>query len=395
MIILNKTHFLKSCVYGALFFLGFNLAHADASDAINFVGGVSTQRDNNLFKTNGNEESENITTVFAGLRFNKQYSLQRFKLDATVSNYNYSNNDYLSFTGKNYDAAWYWSLTPKLTGTISADRSESLNNFIDTRNASVRNTRVTQNQVFLADFAPGGGWHLLAGLSRNTLKNSETFNQIADFSANALDVGAKYEFKSGSSITLMNHVRKGRFDDRPISQASLLDSGYKEREYEMKLDWLVTAKSQLNFVASYLNRDHDNFSSRDYSGLQAGLSYSWAPTAKIKLVLAANSRLDTFQSNTNDFTRTNSFSISPSYDITEKIKLRGGFNVSERNFKGNGISQSDGRVDDLRSFSIGVDWLPTNYLTLGLTIQKTNQDSTVESFEYDDTTATASANLMF
>lgn len=372
-----------------------SLARADQQDSLNVVAGVSSQHDNNIFKAENNRESERITSAYAGLRFNKAYSLQRVKIDATVTNLNYNKNDYLNFTSKSYDAAWYWSLTPKLTGTLSANRSESLNDFNDFRNTTVRNTRVTQNQLFQADFAPGGGWHLLAGVSRNTLKNSETFQQISDFSANSLDVGLKYDFASSTSITMMNHVRKGSYDDRPINQASLLDNGYKEQEYEVRLNWLVTAKSQLNFVASYLNRDHDHFSKRDYSGLQGGVTYNWAPTAKIRVAVAMNSNLAAFQSDTNSYTRTNTFSISPVYDFSEKIKFRASLNMTDRNFEGDGVLVSLDREDEIRSASIGVDWLPTNYLSFGLTLQQTHQDSNIAGFDFDDTTASASANLMF
>lgn len=393
MMQLSKKFLIVSFLLALLSSVG--VVRADQTDAINFIAGVSSQYDNNIFRSENNRESERITSAYAGLRFDKTYSLQRFKVDATITNLNYNNNDYLNFTSKNYDAAWYWSLTPRLTGTLLANRSESLNDFNDFRNTSVRNTRVTQNQLFQADFAPGGGWHLLAGVSRSTLKNSETFNQLSDFSANSLDVGLKYDFASGTSITMMNHVRKGNYDDRPINQAALLDNGYKEQEYEVRLNWLVTAKSQLNFVASYLNRDHDNFSKRDYSGLQSGLTYTWAPTAKIRFAIAMSSNLAAFQSDTNSYTRTNTISISPVYDFSEKIKFRASVNMVDRNFEGDGVIASQGREDEISSASIGVDWLPTNYLSFGLTVQQTHQDSNIVGFDFDDTTASVSANLMF
>lgn len=379
--------------------LRVGVVNADAYDSLNFMAGVSRQHDNNIFKTENNEESENITSAYAGLRFDKTYSLQRIKIDARLTNLSYSNNDFLNFTSKNYDAAWYWALTPKLTGTISAGRSESLNNFNDIRASGnvvrQQNINVSQNQFFQADFAPGGGWHLLAGLSRNTLQNSNTFNANPSFTSNSLDVGTRYDFKSGSSITLMNHIRKGSFDDRQINQTSLFDSEFKEREYELRLNWILSAKSQLNFVASYLNRDHENFSQRDYSGMQGDLTYNWVATSKINLAVSLNSRLATFQTNTESYTRTNTLSIVPTYKIAEKVNLRGAVNYTKRNFEGYGIVSSQGREDDVRSVSLGLDWNPTNYLTFGLDLAKTQQDSNIVGFDFDDTTASASANLMF
>ncbi len=377
---------------------------ADQQDTLNFVAGVSTQHDNNLFKAPSNEESEQITSMFAGLRLDKQYSLQRFRANVTLTNNRYRSNDYLNFTSKNFDLAWLWALTPRLTGTISASRAESLNNFNDLRasagSVSVvqqQNINTTQNQLFQADFAPGGGWHLLAGVSRNTQENSQTFNAVSSFSANSLDVGVKYDFASTSSITLMNHVRKGQFDDRPISAANLLDNGYKEREHEMRLNWILTAKSQLNLVASYLNRDHDNFSQRDFSGLQGGLTYNWLPTAKINVAIAAQSNLSTFQTDDASYARNNTFSISPSYAVTEKIRLVGNLSASKREFLGDAIpnSSKSGRKDTVKSLSVGVQWSPLRYLNLGFNVLRTNQSSNVDFFEFDDTVASLSADVLF
>jgi exopolysaccharide biosynthesis operon protein EpsL len=370
-------------------------AFADSQDTLNFVAGVSRQHDNNIFKTASAEESEQITSLFAGLRLDKQYSLQRFKASATVTNNRYSNNDYLNFTSKNFDLAWLWALTPKLTGTISADRSESLNDFNDFRNQSVLNVKTTQNQLFQADLAPGGGWHLLAGVSRQSLNNSETFNEISNFSANSLDVGVKYDFPSSTSITAMNHIRKGKYDDRPISQASLLDNGYDELEHELRLNWLITAKSQLSLVTSYLNREHDHFSARDYSGFQGSVAYNWAPTAKINLIVSAQSNLAAFQSNENSYTRMNALSISPSYAITHNIKLTANVNLSERKFLGDGVIASDHRIDKVKSAGIGVQWTPTDNVALGANIQRYDQNSNIDGFDFKSTTATVNANLTF
>lgn len=393
-----KHAFVAACFAGISFCSSPN-AMADEQDALNFVGGVSTLHDNNLFKARANEQSEQITSVFAGLRLDKQYSLQRFRANATITNNSYRSNDFLNFTSKNYDLAWLWALTPKLTGTLSAARTESLNNFNDLRASGEvvqqQNINTSQNQLFRADFAPGGGWHLLAGVSRNTLKNSETFNAVSGFSANSVDVGVKYDFASASSITLMNHIRKGKYDDRPLSQADLLDNGYKEREHEVRLNWILTAKSQLSLVASYLNREHDNFSSRDYSGMQGGLTYNWLPTSKISVAISAQSSLSAFQSNDSSYTRNNTLSISPSYALSERIKLTGNVSVSKREFLGDGVIDASGRRDDIRTIGIGAQWSPLRYLNLGFNILRSNQSSNINTFDYDDTTASVSADVLF
>jgi len=217
---------------------------AFAIDGVNFVAGIIQKHDDNIFKSENNEVSDNITSLQAGVKIDKQISLQRFTAKALIARHNFNKNDNLDFTSKNYEAAWHWALTPRFTGKLSADRVETLNNFNDTRDTQ-RNIRLSQNQQFLADFNPSGGWHYLAGVSRRTLDNSRDFVQDSAFTANSVDFGVKYVLPSSSSITFLNHVRDGEFDDRTLDQAQLLDDKYDEKESGIDVDWSLTVKSRV------------------------------------------------------------------------------------------------------------------------------------------------------
>ncbi|MFW5439982.1 MAG: XrtB/PEP-CTERM-associated polysaccharide biosynthesis outer membrane protein EpsL [Methylophilaceae bacterium] len=364
--------------------------------AVNFVAGVIRKHDDNLFRTENNTKSDNLTSFHAGLKLDKKISLQRVTAKVVISHNRYNKNDHLNFTSKAFEAAWHWALTPRLTGKLSADRTEKLNDFNDTRNTS-RNVRVTQNQQFLADFNPGGGWHYLAGLSRKSLKNSNTFNEDASFSANAVDFGVKYVFPSTSSITFMNHARKGKYDDRKINQALLFDDKYKEYESALALDWLLTVKSRVNVGASYLKREHDNFSKRDYSGLQGHINYDWQPTKRIKVGLNAKSILSTYQTDVDSYTRKNELALKPTYALTPKVRIKGHLDVSERKFLGSGYNAatSSSRVDGYKSAGIGVEWRPTRQSSVELSWLRYDLNSNNNAFDYKGNVAALSGKIEF
>ncbi len=376
-----------------------SLVFSDEQDTLNFVAGISSRYDDNLFRTVSNEQSDTATTFFAGIRLDKKYSLQRFTLNATVRKNSYKKNDYLNFTAKNYDAAWLWALTPRLTGKISANRSESLNNFNDTQN-SLQNIRTQQNQAFIADYQVGGGWHALGGVSRNEQTNTQTLNAVNSddtFSTKAVDFGVKYIFPSSSSITLMNHVRKGKFDDRQIDQASQFDVDYKEKETEVIVDWSVTAKSRVNLTTGYLKRESDDFSIRDFSGFQGALRYDWSPTAKINVGFNASSRLGGFQTSDDSYVRTNTFSILPRYAITPKIAMTSALNLTERRFLGKGAINAStiNRVDEQKILRVGLEWSPTLNSTVGINLVRDELDSNDNTFDYKSNAATISGNMLF
>jgi len=373
-------------------------AYADDKDAFNVFVSISRKHDDNLFLSSSSKRSDNITKTNAGIQLDKLYSLQRFKVNYTISALRYQNNNRLNFNAHNYNAAWLWSLTPYLTGIISADRQQQLNDFQDYRNftlVNIKNVRVTQNQHFEADFSPHGIWHLLGGITRSEQTNSRTFNEQDSFSMYSLDEGVKYDFRSGSSIKLMAHERQGDYSRRTPNAASLLDTGFSEKEVETILDWLISGKSRINLRAAYLNRDHDHFSQRDYSGAVGRLDYSWAPTGKLRLTLSALSDLSSYWNLDSSYARYNSLSISPAYAISDKLTMRASASVYERTFLGGGVIPSTNRVDRGKSASVGIDWTPLRSLTIGGNLVRSSRNSNITGLDYDDTTAEIDANLLF
>ncbi len=371
-------------------------AKADNADPINFVAGISEQHDNNLFRESASERSDNITAAYAGVQLDKQYSMQRFKADFTVTAYRYQKFDQLDFVSKDYDAAWLWSLTPYLSGTLSAGRKQQLNTFEDYRSATstlvnIKNIRVNETQHFEADFSPHGVWHLLGGATRSTQNNSQSFIAEDSYTTNALDAGVKYDFRSGSAVTLMGHERRGSYDNRSPS----FDTRFNESEAEAKLSWLISGKSQLNARAAYVSRVHDNFSERDYSGVAGNLNYRWTPGGKLSVTLSASSDLSSYQTDYSSYTRNNTLSISPVYAVSDKVTLRATASISKRSFLGDVGPPSSERVDTSKSLSLGVDWTPLRSISVGASLARTSRDSNYTGLDFTDTTAGINANLLF
>ena len=393
---------------GVLFFLLSSTSllhttnsHADQQDPLNFIVGVSRLHDNNLFRSSKNERSENITSAYAGIRLDKQYAQQRFKFDFTLTANRYQNYGILDFNAKDYKAAWLWTLTPYLTGTVSLDRKQTLNSFQDFQGTSlvnIRNLNVRETQHFEADFSPHNVWHILGGFTRSTQKNSNNSSSFVgqdSFVSNSLDAGVRYNFRSGSSVTAMSHLRQGDYKDRQLNAAALFDTAYDEQEVETKLDWILSGKSRLNARAAYVTRDHDHFSERDYSGLVGNIDFSWSPTAKIRMILSAASNLSTYQSSDASYTRTTSFSIKPIYALSSKVNMSAHLDIAKRSFLDDGGLPDSNREDWTKSAGVGVDWMPLRSFSVGGNLERSSRNSNRADLDYTDTTASVNANLFF
>lgn len=379
--------------------------HADALDVVNVVAGVSSKYDDNLFRlpsgqdtsalTGRTERGDRVLTSFAGLRVDQPYSLQRFKLDLTWTAYRFQNFDYLDFDAKEYRAAWLWSLTSYLKGTLSADRKQQLNDFRDYRSYTAANIRTTENRVFDADWSPHGNWHLLAGFRQMEQTNSQVFNEDADVKVNGVNAGLKYQFPSGSSVTWMTTLRQGQFTKRALNAGSLLDTGYDERESEARLEWLASERSRFNLRTSHLDRTHDHFDQRDFNGWTGRLEYMWSPSAKLRLNASAAREFASYQTTESSYSQNDSVGLALGYEVSPKVKVNLNGSLYERRYLGDGVVSNIGRVDTGSSVMLGADWTPLRSLKFSASVQQNRRQANVAGADFEGSIAEVSAQILF
>ena len=104
-------------------------------------------------------QSDRVATTYVGLRFDKDYSQQHFRVDATETAVRYGKFTFLDRNARDWRAAWDWHLTQRLSGTISADSKQSIVGFDDTTEQKLIVTVATSRNLSL-DAWLFGGWHL-------------------------------------------------------------------------------------------------------------------------------------------------------------------------------------------------------------------------------------------
>lgn len=372
----------------APFLMISTLALADAQDTVNVIAGLSRTMDDNFFRKSVAPVSETITTSYATLSVNKQYSMQRLNFEYTIRSNAYQNYGSLDSVNNNYKGSWAWSLTPRLTGSVSVLGTESTMGFTDATYVAANKPPILTNEVqnFLMDWAPQGNLHLLGGFTRTVSLNSSNFFPDRGNTTNSIDLGIKYVFPSGSEVTMMQHQREGEFAN--ISPS--LPQTFSENETEAKFNWRVTAKSSVNTRLAFVERTHDQYSSKNYSGLVGDASLSWTPTSKLQLTASAASSISVYQSLLANYARNNSLSFTPTYACTNKIMVTGSASISER------VVEGLNETDTIENASLGVDWMPRRYVSFGAKIQKMSRTSTsIINRDFSDLMTTLTANVNF
>ena len=381
---------------------------ARAEDGLQLSASVAQTQDSNLFRTDGamvktptglSSAAERIGTTTFGLGFHKAYSLQRVELDVSLVDYQYQNFDYLSFTAKNYTAAWRWSFTPRLRGNLTSSRKEALNSFSDYATNTLinqRNQRTDTNNGFDAIYELSGPWRLLAGMSQQKQVNQQALLTDSDFSANAAQLGARYEFASGSNLAYTFKASSGSYINRALSATNLYDDGYQQTDSDLRLRWLASGKVTANFNIGYVQRTHPNFSRRNYSGVNTGVNINWNLTGKTTLSAEWSRRLASYQTNDANYSQTDSLSVGPSWQISTKTFVGLRHEVAQVDYLGEPFGTvATPRQDTNRSTTLSLVWQPRQQATLSASLANTARSSSLPGNDYSSRQATLSANYSF
>ena len=375
-------------------------AWAQVQDTFKFNAAYSRQSDSNLFRLSADDvnagigkssAAEQVGITSLGFNFNKAYSLQRFELNLSLIDYKYQNFSYLSFAAQNYNAAWRWSLTPRLRGNVTTVRNETLNSFADFQGFNRRNQRTSTNTRFDAAYEIDGPWRVIGGVSQSAQTNEQVLLAEGDFRSNAADLGLRYVLGSGSSLSYALKTATGSYLNRVLSPASLLDDGFDQIDNELRLHWIISGNSSADISAAHIKRSHPNFAQRDFSGLNAAFNLNWNMTGKSALTAGFARELASYQTESANYTQTDRFSIGPVWQVSPKAVVRLRYDVAQRAYLGV-VAQ---RRDTTRDTSLSFDWQPYRYLTLSASLQNAMRTSNQPRLDYESNVATFSAQFTY
>lgn len=380
-------------------------AQAQTRDTLQLNASVARLTDSNLFRLSDSANpvaligrssaAENIGVTAVGLNITKAYSLQRLELDLKLVDYQYQNFDYLDFTARNYQAAWRWSLTPRFTGNLTTDRNQVLNSFTDFQNFSVRNQRTTTNTRFDGVYQIDGVWRALGGVARASQVDQQNIATESAFKANSADVGVRYNWASGSTLSYVLKQSSGNYLNRNLSSVALLDSSYSQTDHTVSARWAATDKTTASASVAHISRSHPNFPQRNYSGLNSSLSLRWTASAKTALTASWARELASAQTTTSNYTQTDRFSVGPVWQVGPKTVLRLRHDMAQRDYLGNpGLAVSP-RQDTTRDTTLSFDWQPATSLTLSASVQSGTRTSSQPGLDYTANQANVSAQITY
>jgi exopolysaccharide biosynthesis operon protein EpsL len=359
--------------------------------------------------------SDRIIVSSATLRFDKSYGLQRIEGNVGVVDNRYNNFNFLDFTALNYGGAWHWKVTPKLYGNLTGNHNEALNNFANMTgftNSATKNLRISDTLRLDGIYEVHGAWQLIGGISHDKFTNTRQFLPDFNTQIQSAEGGIRFLLPSGSSLTYKFRGGSGKFVSRaqPID-SSLFDTGFTEMEHDIRLNWPVSGKTSIDARAGHLQRKHDNFSQRDFSGFVGNFNLNYAITGKTQFTASWARTLGNFQTGADSsgvnpafqqfassYMATDRFSLGPVWQIDDKVALRMRYDYSMMDFLG-GVTtiatSLDQRNDKMHSGMVALDWQLHKAFSLSAMLNHDHRNSNLSGYGFHRSAASVTARITF
>lgn len=379
-------------------------ATAQTSDGLTLRAGHTLSHDDNLFRlpdgvnpqtalgrpTSG--ETVGISTL--GASYARDVSLQRLEVDVSLVDYRYQNYSRLDLLATNYDITWRWAVTPRLRGTLVAERDESVNTFDDSSVLTRGNQRVRRYEGFDALYELDGVWRLVGGLRSTRNQNEQPLIGEDSYVSRSADVGLRYEALSGSSVTARLRNGSGNTFNGAALPSSLSDADFRQREQVLDIRWLLSEKTIADLNLVRLERTHARLTSRNYSGTNSSLSLRWAATSKTLWTLQWASDLSSYQTANASFSRNERVTATYLWQIAARTNLQASLGESRRRYLGAPPGQgADSQRDITRDASVGLRWNATRNISLNASLQHTQRRSNRPGLAFSSTQAVVGVSV--
>lgn len=361
--------------------------------------GYSILHDSNLLRSpnDGVVLPDTYHRAEAGLLFEGLLSQQKLIANLNFNRTHFNRYDQLDNDGKDLLAQWNWHVGPHLEGNVGRSYIQSLSQFVEFHDLQ-RNVRTQQRKFFDASWRYHPEWRLRGGASRSTVNYNLSSQQSLNRTEDTEEFGIDYLAPSNSTIGLqLRHIR-GEFPYPQDLVYALVDNSYNQDEVKAKIKWMLSGKSQLEFLGGWVKRKHDFFSQRDVSAFNARLVSNWVPSAKVGINVSAWQETGAVEDLTASYTLNQGASFGSTWDMSSKTRLEWQLRKESRDYRGEPTfdwMMPTERKDTYRTASLTWIYVPFQHLKTALMIQREERSSNISYYNYRANSAMFNARYEF
>ncbi len=347
---------------------------AVAQETVVFRSGLSIAGDDNFLRSAANaaKSGERITTQSLGLQVKVPASRQSFELDAGISSNNhqaFTNFDYLA---QNYRASMLWTASSALQGSLSTSRADTLNSAGDSLDPTLRNKNTTVNTNADLVYLLGGPWQLNAGLGTSASINERAvIGQNTETRANTARLGFTYSSSPGNVWSYSSSRSNG------VSVADFQGTGHS-----VSLQCTPSGNLAWRFGVNYSDQTYASVPQNNSSGYGGSIGANWRLSGKVNLGADLQRASTAYVSATATSAVTDSFSLTPNWEISSKSAVRLRYKYAVRMDQGSPSGATSGRSDTTQDLSLAYTWTPRQFASLSTSLSHAQRASSAVNQDY-------------
>jgi exopolysaccharide biosynthesis operon protein EpsL len=332
------------------------------------------------------ERSDTFNVLNVGVNMDWKPGRQQVLASASKSFVRYSNFSSLDYDGSDYRGTWNWRLGNHWSGQLGASEVVTQTSFNDLDSVlgffvAVNNLVTRDRQFASAEWELHPRWRAGVGGARASSENSALVQRSEDYAEDSEYAYLMHITPKGSKLS--GEIRRidASYPNRELVAGSLVDNSYTQDEYNFLGDWSVTGKLVAHLKLGFVDRQHENLSLHDYSGVAGRVTADYFPTGKSALNLTVYREPAPLEDVNSSFLLNTGASLNAVWRITDKVTTRAGASYVNGVYD-QIVAAGLQREEDTLNGSLSLSYTPVRMATIDVGLQAGRRDSNISVNEY-------------
>lgn len=362
---------------------------------LKFSGTLGLVYDDNVFRLDDDESasallgesgrSDSIRQIGAGIRYDLPVSRQLFSFEARADNFDYNRFSELDHTAYLFGGNWGYQAGPDISGDLGYRRSRRLTRFNELQ-APQRDLITLDRGYVSSTYRIFPRLQVRGALQGDRIDHSEESRRDLDQRIATETIGVDYVSTRENTLGAQLQLKQGNYPNPQIVGGTAIDNEYDEYEISAVTGWQFAPKTRFDGRLGYTDREHDEISQRDFSGITYRGTLAWAPSSKILVDGALYREIASVEDLIASFVLTEGVSAGIAWAPTIKIVLQARAIYEDRQYEGDPgivLGTAGDREDKFRGLRLSAGYRPARLVDVWSSYEHGRRSSDLNNADFD------------